>query len=266
MRGRGVADRAPELPGKLEISGISRQSEPTAFACPTPCVRVDFGLFRALGFPEVRPGLDRALPYMRLRLLPAVLVALLAPAAGAAQDAGSGTSTQLLPGDVINVDIWREEELSGQFQVDENGVVVLPLLGRKTVTGISADDLRDQLIEGYGEYLVNPAVLVVLLRRVNVLGEVTSPGVYLVDATQSIADLIARAQGIKPDGNADDIRLVRNGVTTRADLTGSLSIQDAGIRSGDQIWVGKRSWFSRNFSSVVGIASIIANIVVIARN
>ena len=203
---------------------------------------------------------------MRLRFLPALLIALLAPVAAAAQSEGPATSDQLLPGDVINVEIWREEELSGQFQVDENGVVVLPLLGRKTVTGVSAGDLRDQLIEEYGEYLVNPAVLVVLLRRVNVLGEVRSPGVYLVDATQSVADLIARAQGITIDGNPDDIRLIRDGVVTRGDRSGSLSIQAAGIRSGDQVSVGKRSWLSRNFASVVGIASIIANIVVITGN
>ena len=33
---------------------------------------------------------------------------------------------QLRPGDVIRLDIWREPDLSGEFLVDEAGVVVFP--------------------------------------------------------------------------------------------------------------------------------------------
>lgn len=201
---------------------------------------------------------------MRLTLLAVAATTFLVPAAVSAQATPPAETNSLLPGDVISVQIWREEDLSGQFQVDQDGKVILPLLGEKIVTGVSPEALRDQLTEEYGEYLVNTSVNVVLLRRINVLGEVRNPGVYVVDATESIAGLIARAQGISPDGNANDIQLQRNGVTTRTDLSGSLSITAAGIRSGDQIVVGKRSWISRNFPSVVGIASIIANIVVIA--
>ena len=195
---------------------------------------------------------------MRLTLLAVAATTFLVPAAVSAQATPPVETNSLLPGDVISVQIWREEDLSGQFQVDQDGKVILPLLGEKIVTGVSPEALRDQLTEEYGEYLVNTSVNVVLLRRINVLGEVRNPGVYVVDATESIAGLIARAQGISPDGNANDIQLQRNGVTTRTDLSGSLSITAAGIRSGDQIVVGKRSWISRNFPSVVGIASIIA--------
>jgi protein involved in polysaccharide export with SLBB domain len=133
------------------------------------------------------------------------------------------------------------------------------------VVGISPDRLREQLTEEYANYLVNTAVNVTLLRRVVVLGEVRVPGQYTVDATQSVADLIARAQGLTPDGNADDIRLLRQGGSFRTNLNGTLSIVEAGIRSGDQIVVGKRPWLSRNFSSLVGVASIIANVIVIIR-
>lgn len=197
-----------------------------------------------------------------------LILALLAlvPAGAASQDAppqGASEANSLLPGDVIRVAIWREEDLSGEFQVDEDGWVILPLLGRRQVVGISPDRLREQLTEEYADYLVNTAVNVTLLRRVVVLGEVRVPGQYTVDATQSVADLIARAQGLTPDGNAEDIRLLRDGASFRTNLSGTQSIAEAGIRSGDQILVGKRSWWARNFSSLVGVASIIGNIVVI---
>ena len=181
----------------------------------------------------------------------------------AAARSQASDANSLLPGDVVRIRIWREDDLSGEYQVDEDGYVILPLLGRKRVVGVSPDKLREELTSEYGSYLVNTAVSVTLLRRVVVLGEVRVPGQYTVDATQSVADLIARAQGLTPEGNANDIRLIRQGETYRADLNGSLSLVDAGIRSGDQIMVGKRSWMSRNFSSIVGVASILANVAVI---
>jgi protein involved in polysaccharide export with SLBB domain len=201
-----------------------------------------------------------------VRLLSAVALAgtlLGAPLAGQTPAAISETNS-LLPGDVVRVQIWREEDLSGEFQVNEQGDVVLPLLGTKKVSGISQEKLRDQLTEEYGQYLVNTAVNVTLLRRVNVLGEVRIPGQYTVDATNSVADVIARAQGITSDGNAEDIVLIRGGQRLRADLAGTQSLQEAGIRSGDQILVGRRGWASRNFSSMVGVISILANFYVIA--
>ena len=200
-----------------------------------------------------------------VRLLSAVALAgslLGAPLAGQTPAALAETSS-LLPGDVVRVQVWREEDLSGEFQVNEQGEVVLPLLGTKRVSGISQESLRDQLTEGYGQFLVNTAVNVTLLRRVNVLGEVRIPGQYMVDATNSVADIIARAQGITPDGNAEDIVLIRGGRRLRAGLAGTQSLQEAGIRSGDQIMVGKRGWTSRNFSAVVGVFSILANVAVL---
>ena len=200
-----------------------------------------------------------------VRLLAAIAVAgtlLGTPLAGQTAAAHS-ESNSLLPGDVVRVQIWREEDLSGEFQVDEQGAVVLPLLGRKEVSGISQERLRDQLTEGYAQYLVNTAVNVTLLRRVNVLGEVRIPGQYTVDATNSVADVIARAQGITADGDAEDIVLLRGGQRLPAGLAGTQSLLEAGIRSGDQIIVGKRGWASRNFSAMVGVFSILANVAVL---
>lgn len=207
----------------------------------------------------------RFLPLLLVALLPAALSAQAKPDSVPRDSHPSAGTNSLQPGDVIRVAIWREQDLSGEFPVDSDGFVILPLLGRKRVVGISPDRLREQLTDEYGEYLVNTAVNVTLLRRIVVLGEVRVPGQYTVDATQSVADLIARAQGLTPDGNAQDIILVREGERFKTTLAGTQSIADAGIRSGDQIIVGKRSWWSRNFPSVVGVASIIANVVVIIR-
>lgn len=170
----------------------------------------------------------------------------------------------LLPGDVIDIDIWQEETLSGEFTVDESGTVVLPLVGEWSVAGVSARDLREQLAAAYAVYLNNPSINVKLLRRITVSGEVRVPGLYTVDATVSIADLIARAGGLNVDADAEKILLFRDGQRLELDLNGATVVGEAGLRSGDRVSVGKRGWLGRNLPSVVGIVSIISNVVLIA--
>ena len=168
----------------------------------------------------------------------------------------------LQPGDAVRVRVWREGDLSGEFQVDQRGVVTLPLLGEREVTGMHPDSLRDRLVTEYREYLQNPSVDVTLLRRISVLGEVRSPGLYPVDGTMTLADAIAMAGGVGPQGNKDDIRLIRDGAEIRTDLDEQILVGSGDLRSGDQVVVGQKSWFSRNsgavFGSVIAASAIIA--------
>lgn len=191
-----------------------------------------------------------------------VLAILGAPGAVTAQ--APDPMGALLPGDVIDIDIWQEETLSGEFTVDGSGTVVLPLVGEWSVAGVSAQDLREQLAAAYAVYLNNPSINVKLLRRITVSGEVRVPGLYTVDATVSIADLIARAGGLNVDADAEKILLFRDGQRLELDLNGATVVGEAGLRSGDRVSVGKRGWLGRNLPSVVGIVSIISNVVLIA--
>lgn len=201
-------------------------------------------------------------PAIGLFFFLATLATLGAPDAATAQ--APDPTGALLPGDVIDIDIWQEETLSGEFTVDESGTVVLPLVGEWSVAGVSARDLREQLAAAYAVYLNNPSINVKLLRRITVSGEVRVPGLYTVDATVSIADLIARAGGLNVDADAEKILLFRDGQRLELDLNGATVVGEAGLRSGDRVSVGKRGWLGRNLPSVVGIISIISNVVLIA--
>ncbi|MGH7619395.1 MAG: polysaccharide biosynthesis/export family protein, partial [Gemmatimonadaceae bacterium] len=86
--------------------------------------------------------------------------------------------------------MWREKDLNCECRVDEQGRLTLPLLGTRTVTGVQWEDLRDTLLTGYARELRNPSVVVTPMRRVQVLGEVTKPGVYLADPTVTLAGLV----------------------------------------------------------------------------
>ena len=195
-----------------------------------------------------------------------ILVALLFPfvsesrAQGAdRQGAATGEfSEPLRPGDVVRLRIWREPDLSGDFPVDESGQVVLPRLGPVSVMAISRDSLRRSLLAAYTTYLKNPSIEVMLLRRINVLGAVKNPGLYPVDPTMTVADALALAGGASADGRRDRVELLRGGEKVVVKLDPGARLGDTPIRSGDQLYVPERSWFSRNQGIVIGTVSAFA--------
>jgi protein involved in polysaccharide export with SLBB domain len=164
----------------------------------------------------------------------------------------------LRPGDVVRLRIWREPDLSGEFPFDESGQVVLPRLGPVSVMGISRDSLRRTLLAAYTTYLKNPSIEVVLLRRVNVLGAVRNPGLYPVDPTMTVVDALALAGGPSPEGKRDQVELQRDGARLIVRLDPAARLGDTPIRSGDQLYVPQRSWFSRNQGIVIGTVSALA--------
>jgi polysaccharide biosynthesis/export protein len=167
----------------------------------------------------------------------------------------------LEPGDVVKVVVWRERDLDCDCPVDEAGRLTLPMLGIRTVTGIPWQDLRDTLLSHYARELRNPSVVVTPMRRVQVLGEVTKPGVYLADPTVSLAGLVALAGGATPGGDLHRIRVVRAGETVVRSTSVESLLLDAGVHSNDQVFVDRRAWIERNgafvASALISTASIL---------
>ncbi len=194
-------------------------------------------------------------PLLRWRTLHVVLPLLLACGAGAdpllAQGGGRSDVT-VLPGDLISVQIVGEKDLTGQFPVDDRGMSVLPLLGARSVAGAPWHQVRDSLLAGYARELRIPSVQLIPLRRVTVLGHVNLAGVHMMDPHVSLAGAIAMAQGASPDGDLRRIRVVRGGATILDGAALDVSVANLGIRSGDQIYVGRRGWWDRNSGTVVG--------------
>lgn len=185
-------------------------------------------------------------------------------ASNSAGDVAPARTVGLRPGDAIRVQVWREEDLSGEFIVDQTGHVVLPLVGPKDVTGVPIDSLQAALVSDYRRYLENPSITVTALQRIAVLGEVRQPGLYPVDPTFTVTEALALAGGVAPSGDQGDIRLVRDGVVIRQTLDQSVRMGSLALRSGDQIVVGQRSWLVRNMALVTGLVGTVTTIVAIA--
>ncbi len=168
------------------------------------------------------------------------------------------------PGDILRVRIWREPDMSGDFPVDAGGTATLPRLGALRVVDIPSDSLERLLVAEYARFLRNPSVEVTLLRRVRVVGEVRSPGLYTADPTMGLRDILALAGGPSSDGRTDRVRLDRGGESMWLALTDAPPGNEARLRSGDQLFVPQRSWFARNTPIVASVAASVAGAIIFA--
>lgn len=178
--------------------------------------------------------------------------------------ASSERSPAARPGDVVRLRIWREPDMSGDYPVDANGIATFPRLGTMQVTRMMPDSLQRVLVQEFARYLKNPSIEVVLLRRVRVVGAVRSPGVFTVDQTMRVRDVLALAGGANQDGRTNRARLDRDGTSTMIDLTSSPRADEPPLRSGDQLYVEQKNWFARNTAMVATILSVSAGVLISA--
>lgn len=118
-------------------------------------------------------------------------VMLLAGCAGSAASQSRSTPQQqpsfqnsvyrLNTGDRLQIKVFQEPELSGDFTVESDGRINYPLLGRVPVAGSTTDTLEKTIQRGLSQgYLVSPDVraTVISYKPIFVGGEVKSPGEY----------------------------------------------------------------------------------------
>jgi polysaccharide export outer membrane protein len=192
-----------------------------------------------------------------LLLAASLLLACAAPAAAQASTATAGL--RLRPGDAVRLAVQDEPALSGEFPVVEPGRVLLPEIGLVDVAGRPFGEVEREARARYARVVVDREMVLVPLVRVAVLGEVRQPGLFPVDPTERLAEVLARAGGITPAGSPGRVSLVRDGRATRVRLApgGPASAQQ--LLSGDQIVVGPRGWLRENLPVVVGAgASVLA--------
>ena len=117
-------------------------------------------------------------------------------------------------GDRIRVITFGEEQLTGEFRVDDTGRIALPLLGGVKAAGLTPDELDKVIADGLKrrKLLRDPsvAVEVVAYRPVFVLGEVAKPGQYPYQPGMTMQTTVAIAGGYTYRGVQDYASVVRS--------------------------------------------------------
>ncbi|HZD04658.1 MAG TPA: polysaccharide biosynthesis/export family protein [Longimicrobiales bacterium] len=156
-------------------------------------------------------------------------------------------------GDGIRLAIADEPDLSDEYPVGSDGSALLPLMGSVQVAGRDFAEVELEVRTRLGRELAEGIeVQVVPVYRLAVLGEVRTPGLFQVDPTVGLADVLAMAGGFTPLADQDAIRLVREGRTVLETSQDSLISQRPVLRPGDRVIVGRKGWFRENLGVVIG--------------
>jgi polysaccharide export outer membrane protein len=111
-------------------------------------------------------------------------------------------AARLGPGDVFEVRVYGEKELSGTHRVAPDGTISVPLVGTVDVIGLTPAEVGAKLEERFRDgYLREPNVTVFVKeynsKRVFVLGSVLKPGTFPYEENMSIIQAITLAGGFK---------------------------------------------------------------------
>lgn len=125
------------------------------------------------------------------------------------------TAYFLRPGDKLAINIFQEEDLSQrELQIDEAGMISLPLVGEVEAAGLSTGQLSRAIETAYaGRYLRDPQANVVILqaskRTVAVEGQVVMPGVYEIQPGYTLLSALALARSPSPDAKLNEVLVFR---------------------------------------------------------
>jgi protein involved in polysaccharide export with SLBB domain len=143
---------------------------------------------------------------------------------------------RLSPGDRIDLQIYRETEISGAFGVTEAGAVRHPLCGAVPVAGLTVAEAEEKFESILGErYLVNPRVTIAVVsassEHVVVLGEVAKPGMHDIPFGGSLTLL----QAIAAAGGFSDLASVnRVTVHRQGNPDGAIRVRVSRLIDGDE--------------------------------
>lgn len=119
----------------------------------------------------------------------------------------------LSPGDRLNIKVFDEAELTGEYQIDEIGNVAFPLVGAIRASGLGLDEFRLSLIaQLQNGYVRNPRVIIDILnyRPINIIGEVKNAGQYPYRPGISARDIGAIAGGYSYRADKNILYITRN--------------------------------------------------------
>jgi len=125
------------------------------------------------------------------------------------------------PGDILDISVWKNPELTTSVPVRPDGRISVPLLGDVQAAGMTPLALKQTLTDGYKEYVTAPGVSVVVKeihsRKIFIQGEVATPGVYDLQPRMKLMQALALAGGTTPyaKGSVIVLRDTRDGKQDR---------------------------------------------------
>ena len=116
-------------------------------------------------------------------------------------------------GDKLQINVYKENDLTQALQVRPDGRITMPLVGDFAAAGQTPMQLQRKLAESLREYVTNPVVTVMVVevadRVVYVMGEVNTPGAVPLKGSMTVLQALAVAGGFKDFADKGGIKVLR---------------------------------------------------------
>ncbi|MCP4117793.1 MAG: periplasmic polysaccharide biosynthesis/export protein [Desulfobacteraceae bacterium] len=171
------------------------------------------------------------------------------PAAGGKYFVGNG--------DVLDINVYENDDLSTTVRVTADETIRVPLIGEVSVKGLTVSQVSKKLERLFADgYLVNPQVDVFIKeyrsKKATILGQVRNPGLFELRGETTLLEFISKAGGMMLDaGNTATIK--RKSVSNSPEDTISIDLErlikkgdtslNLPIKDGDSVYIAKADIF-----------------------
>lgn len=126
------------------------------------------------------------------------------------------------PGDLLEISVWKEPDLQRQVLVRPDGAFSFPLSGDVVAMGRTVEAVRQELAERLSTFIPDLVVTVTVAEingnKIYVIGQVNTPGTFVVNPRVDVIQALAIAGGMTPFAESNDIKILRRRNGTQAIL------------------------------------------------
>lgn len=118
------------------------------------------------------------------------------------------------PEDVLDITVWKNQDLSRSVAIRPDGLISLPIIGDVQAAGLTADALAQRIAERLKQFVASNPAVSVSVKDLNsysifVLGEVAKPGKYQLKSYITILHAISMAGGFTEYAKRNKLQVVR---------------------------------------------------------
>lgn len=142
----------------------------------------------------------------------------------------------VLPGDLLQISVWKEEGMDQEVLVLPDGTITFPLVGTLQVQGMALEELKLALSEELQSLIPDAAVAVSVKaptgHKVSVIGQVQKPGEIILSNSMGVMQALSQVGGLTPYANENNIVIIRKNAEGKKE---KISFPYAAIAKGNDL-------------------------------
>ncbi|MDP4117340.1 MAG: polysaccharide biosynthesis/export family protein [Bacteroidota bacterium] len=181
---------------------------------------------------------------------------------------GGFASAQVLnPGDGVRIMFYNiPEKITGDYFLQNDSTVQLPYIGSIVTANRTYESIKNEIFKKYDSLYKDPELTIQPLYKINILGEIKTPGYYYITGYEKLAGIFAMAGGETSDADVENTYIIRDNKEIKLGKGGTIAngntIGEYGLESGDRIFVPHKWWVgARNTAVIISGAAVLVTLV-----